>query len=390
MEKKYPGYARAIFYLLLFLTVIACVAVLKVTYSFFMPLTIALLLSFVFYPFVKKLHSFHVPWVCGILIVVLLAAATFYVIGNLLAASCKAVLSAYPRYEARFSSIYALMAKRFNLPLDENSSLFANLWNSLGVRNFVQDAALTASNYIFSILKLTLVISLFIIFFMVEIRGMKDKIYRAFPKERMGRKIMFIITKIIAEVTRYISIKFMVSLFTGILVFALTFFLGMDFAVIWGFLAFILNFIPNFGTMVSWAITTGFSVLQFYPSGAKIFVVAAGVFAINFVLGNIIEPRWEGSNLGISPFLILVSLSLWGWLWGFSGMILSVPILVVIKIIFENIDFLNPLAVLLGNSRTFRKKRFSARKKFQPFSSSAGKNSAGPADSADAENSAES
>lgn len=85
------------------------------------------------------------------------------------------------------------------------------------------------------------------------------------------------------------------------------------------------------------------------------------MLAVNFILGNIIEPRWEGSDLGISPFLILVSLSLWGWLWGFIGMILAVPILVIIKIICENIQILNPIGVLLGNKTNFnnRKRKFS-------------------------------
>ena len=67
------------------------------------------------------------------------------------------------------------------------------------------------------------------------------------------------------------------------------------------------------------------------------------------VLGNFIEPRIEGHNLGISPFVILVMLSLWGWMWGFVGMILAVPLTVIIKIICENIPLLHPVAILLGN-----------------------------------------
>ena len=71
---------------------------------------------------------------------------------------------------------------------------------------------------------------------------------------------------------------------------------------------------------------------------------------INMVLGNIIEPRIEGQNLGLSPFVILVSLTFWGWMWGFIGMILAVPLTVILKIIFENTTVLKPIAILLGNS----------------------------------------
>ena len=359
MEDK--NYSKGIFYILLFASIILATVILKITSSFFIPLTLALMLSFVFYPFVKNLTKFHIPWIVGIILVVILAAAAFFIIGNLLVASCRTVLNAYPKYEARFTTVYSLIAETFHIPFDENSSLIINLWNSLGVRTFVQNFALAASGYMFSTAKVILVIALFIVFFLIEIRGMKEKVKTAFPEEHLNRKIMFIITKTIAEVTRYISIKFLISFFTGLLVFLFCFMIGLDFAIIWGFLAFILNFIPTFGSILSWTLTTGFAVLQFYPSFGKILYVGIAVLAVNFILGNIIEPRWEGSDLGISPFLILVSLSLWGWLWGFIGMILAVPILVIIKIICENIQFLNPIGVLLGNKTNFnnRKRNFS-------------------------------
>ena len=86
----------------------------------------------------------------------------------------------------------------------------------------------------------------------------------------------------------------------------------MDFPIIWGFLAFILNFIPNFGSIISWLVTTMFALLQFYPQWGYAIYVAAAVLATNMVLGNIVEPRWAGSDLGISPFIILVGLSLCG------------------------------------------------------------------------------
>lgn len=359
MEDK--NYSKGIFYILLFAAIILATVILKITSSFFIPLTLALMLSFVFYPFVKNLTKFRIPWIVGIILVVILAAAAFFIIGNLLVASCRTVLNAYPKYEARFTTVYSLIAEAFHIPFDENSSLIINLWNSLGVRTFVQNFALAASGYMFSTAKVILVIALFIVFFLIEIRGMKEKVKTAFPEERLNRKIMFIITKTIAEVTRYISIKFLISFFTGLLVFLFCFIVELDFAIIWGFLAFILNFIPTFGSILSWVLTTGFAVLQFYPSFGKILYVGIAVLAVNFILGNIIEPRWEGSDLGISPFLILVSLSLWGWLWGFIGMILAVPILVIIKIICENIQILNPIGVLLGNKTNFnnRKRKFS-------------------------------
>ena len=89
------------------------------------------------------------------------------------------------------------------------------------------------------------------------------------------------------------------------------------------------------------------------------FVVLIGMTAINFTLGNIIEPKIEGDNLDLSPFIILVSLLFWGWMWGFVGMILSVPIMVILKIICENFKILHPIAILLGNKTSKTLKELS-------------------------------
>ena len=71
--------------------------------------------------------------------------------------------------------------------------------------------------------------------------------------------------------------------------------------------------------------------------------------SVNMILGNILEPRIEGKNLGVSPVIILISLSLWGYIWGFTGMLIAVPLMVIIKIFCENIDYLNGLAIVIGN-----------------------------------------
>ena len=71
--------------------------------------------------------------------------------------------------------------------------------------------------------------------------------------------------------------------------------------------------------------------------------------SVNMVLGNILEPRIEGKNLGISPVIILISLSVWGYIWGFTGMLIAVPLMVIIKIVCENIEYLKGLAIIIGN-----------------------------------------
>ena len=107
--------------------------------------------------------------------------------------------------------------------------------------------------------------------------------------------------------------------------------------------------IPIFGSVISVGLTTIFSLLQFYPSWGKTLFILLFMTSVNMILGNILEPRIEGKNLGISPVIILISLSLWGYIWGFTGMLLAVPLMVIIKIVCENIDYLKGLAILIGN-----------------------------------------
>ncbi|MCR5622285.1 MAG: AI-2E family transporter, partial [Treponema sp.] len=109
-------------------------------------------------------------------------------------------------------------------------------------------------------------------------------------------------------------------------------------------------FIPNFGSIISCLVTGLFALLQFYPRIGHVVYVFVMVLSVNMILGNFVEPRWEGRDLGLSPFIILVSLSLWGYIWGFVGMILAVPMTVIIKIICENVESLRPVAIMIGGN----------------------------------------
>jgi predicted PurR-regulated permease PerM len=163
------------------------------------------------------------------------------------------------------------------------------------------------------------------------------------------------INDIIQQVTKYISVKFFISFLTGLLVSVGALAVDLDFPIIWGFLACILNFIPNFGSIFSGVFTTAFAVLQFWPEPTRVIITGSIMLGVNQILGNFIEPRVQGRNLGLSPFLILVSLSVWGWIWGFVGMILAVPMLVILKIVCENISELRPLSIMMGSASSIGK-----------------------------------
>ena len=347
--KKLVNFARPIFLLLLVLTVIVLAAVLKVTGTFLVPVTIAMFVSLVFEPLIVTLNTkFKIPWIAGIFIVLTLVIVSVWIIASLLLSSIRTIIDLYPRYEERFTVIYKAIASLFALPYNAESTLFQNLWGQLSIRQTLRNFAFSLSNSLIVFFKDLLLVLLFAVFFLLDLRYLRQKLDFAFGDGSKG-KAALIITDIIPQVTRYMSVKFFISLLTGVLIFLGTFAVGMGFPILWGFLAFILNFIPNFGSILSGVLTSVFALVQFWPKPAPVVFVAVLMCAVNFILGNIIEPRVQGRHLGLSPFIIIVSLSFWGWLWGFTGLILAVPMMVILKIICENVSILHPAAVLMGN-----------------------------------------
>ena len=137
------------------------------------------------------------------------------------------------------------------------------------------------------------------------------------------------------------------SLANGLMVWIVLLFFGVDFAALFGLLAFLLNFIPNIGSFIASVLRVGFAFFQFgtFWTPFWVLVVSNG---LDMVLGNILEPRIMGKGLGLSPLLVFFSLLFWGWLWGIPGMILSVPLTAVVKIVCQNVPALRPVAVLMG------------------------------------------
>ena len=337
-----------IFYLILFLAVVLAGFLCKTMSTVILPVVLSFMLSFVFLPIIKKLNvKTGIPWVISSLIIVILFFVAILGLTSILVTSLTGIISEYPKYENRFMSIYQLIAQNLDIEIDNSKSLFQNLWTSLKVREYTQKLAVMLSSGVISFSKTIFLISIMTAFILIEMRLTKRKMHYAFKDNKA--KISRISHQIINQTVRYISIKFFISLSTGILCGLASLIIGLDFPIVWGFLAFIMNFIPIFGSIISVGFTTLFSLLQFYPNWGKTVFVLVFMTSVNMILGNILEPRIEGKNLGISPVMILISLSLWGYIWGFTGMLLAVPLMVIIKIVCENIDYLKGLAIIIRN-----------------------------------------
>ena len=342
------NYTRGIFFILLFFACILSGVLCKIMSSFILPVIIALMLSFVFLPIIRNINTkIKLPWTLSSILVIILFLLAFFGISSLLATGLTSIVSEYPKYESKFLSVYKLIAEQLNLEFDAGESFITNLWKNLEVQKYAQKTAVFLSSGIVSFGKSFFLILIMVVFIEIEMNLTKEKLHNAFTSD--SDTFSKVSHQIVNDTVRYVSIKFYISLATGLLVFLTTWLIGMDFPMVWAFVAFIMNFIPVFGSIISVGITTLFALLQFSPDFAKPIFILLFLTAINLTLGNIVEPRIEGKNLGLSPFAILVSLSLWGYIWGFLGMILAVPLTVIIKIVCENIDDLHWIAIILGN-----------------------------------------
>ena len=342
-------FAAANFILMLFLSVSVALAILKIAAQVLIPVVLAIFLSLVLLPIVALLNrKLKLPNIICIILVLLALILVVLVVGTVLVSSTRTIIEQYPKYEQRFLSIYRTFATMLELPFDQELSLFTNLWMQEGVRTFVRDFAISLSTKLFALVKDFLMIVLFCLFFMSEFRHFNTKMELAFTSI-MPNKIRSMITNITNQVTKYISVKFYISLLTGIIVYIGCIVVKVNFPILWGFIAFVMNFIPTIGSIISCFVTILFTLLQFWPSPVPVVLISIIMIGANTLLGNIVEPKIQGENLGLSPFIIIVALSIWGWIWGFAGMVIAVPIMVVIKIICENIEFLKPVSILFGS-----------------------------------------
>ena len=156
------------------------------------------------------------------------------------------------------------------------------------------------------------------------------------------------------QISKYLVLKLLISLITGLMFYLTAVVTGLDFALVWGVLATLLNFIPTIGSIIVTVLTILMAVIQFAPdSWINIVYVFLLTISIEMILGNIIDPRLQGVQLNMSPLMILVSLSIWGYIWGLPGMFLAVPIMSIIQIVCAITPSLKPIAVLLSSGRSY-------------------------------------
>ncbi len=157
------------------------------------------------------------------------------------------------------------------------------------------------------------------------------------------------------KIRRYVATKVAVSAVTGLLVWAALYAVGLKLASVFGMLAFVLNFIPSIGSIISTLLPIPIAAAQFQQNPWVVVYVVAVPGAVQMVIGNIIEPKLMGEGLNLHPVTILLALLFWGLLWGIGGMFLAAPVTAIIRIVLMQFETLQPIGKLMaGDLSGFR------------------------------------
>lgn len=190
---------------------------------------------------------------------------------------------------------------------------------------------------------------LYLIFLLLEEPLFSKKIRAMYPDDMQYKQAIGLIGKIDHSIGHYIALKTLVSIITGFLSYFVLLFIGVDAPAFWAFLIFILNFIPTIGSLIATIFPAIFALLQFGEFTQGILVITI-VGSIQLVIGNFVEPKLMGDSLNISPLVVLLTLAIWGVMWGITGMLLSVPITVILIIIMSEFKTTRPIAILLSQT----------------------------------------
>ncbi len=269
-------------------------------------------------------------------------------VGGLVANNAQQMIGALPRYQVNVAGLIGRTESALNFN-------FTKTLDSLGItkaESFTRDVNFTGIisgiiGALSSIAGNAFLIGIYVVFIFLEQAVFRRKIKAIFPQEGKFQNFEEVLESINEAIRAYFSVKLTVSLITATASYILMALVGLDFAIFWAFLIFLLNFIPNIGSLIATIFPAVIALVQFDTFG-PFFVVLIGVGAVQVVVGNFLEPRMMGSSLNISSLVVILALTLWGSLWGITGMILCVPITVIMMIIFAQFPATRPIAILLS------------------------------------------
>ncbi|MCP4901335.1 MAG: AI-2E family transporter [bacterium] len=308
------------------------------------PFLLATFIAILCAPFVAWLQRKRVPTPIAVLLVVIAFLGLATAIATVVGGSLTGFSDALPKYQDRVDGIGEALVgwlEELGVQADELGEQIRTIVRPGSILELLRRGL---SGFL-SAFSNTLLVVLTVIFMLFEAAGMPAKARAALgrPDADLTR-----FANAAREVQKYLAIKTAISMVTGLVIGIWVAIVGLDFALAWAFLAFLLNYIPTIGSIIAAVPAVLLAIVQLGVGKAAL--VALGFIVVNIVFGNFVEPQLLGRTLGMSTLVVFLSLVFWGWVLGPVGMLLSVPLTMVVKIALENSQDMKWLAVLLDSA----------------------------------------
>jgi predicted PurR-regulated permease PerM len=324
------------------IAVILVVAVLKITASVTFPLVFALFLTAIFWPLQRSLAQ-RMPR--GVAVVLSLLAFLLVVgcFAGLLWLSGVIVVQGWQPYSERFATYQQqaqgwLQSVGLTMPGDTS--------NPSAGSDIAQPVLTRVGSVVGSILGTFVLVSAFLIFGLLETPDFQTRLKHLLP-DGEADAWLDAIHNITRDFQRYIVVRSAIGVITGTGVTLFAWLIGLDFALIWGLTNFLLNYIPTLGSIVAVVPPVLFGLVQF-QSISMALVVLLGVGGVQLIMGQYVDPLLQGKYLALSPLVVLLSVTFWGWLWGIGGAFIGVPLTIGIVIACRHFDRTRWIATLLA------------------------------------------
>lgn len=322
-------------------SLVVIMAGVKAASSMIVPFLLSLFIAMACNPIINWGSRYRIPRWLSVMLVILLIVVFGFMLAGLVGQSMNEFSESSPVYKQRLTEEFNWLTGQlanFNIHINQQQivsyldpgmamNLASNLLSSLGgvMTNFF-------------------LILLTVVFMLFEAESIPRKVHIALDDPQM--KIQQI-DKFLQSVKDYLAIKTLVSLGTGLVIGLWLYVLGVNHFLLWGVLAFLLNYIPNIGSIIAAVPAVLLALVQLGPAIAGL--TALGYVVTNTVMGNVIEPKFMGKGLGLSTLVVFLSLIFWGWLLGTVGMLLSVPLTMIVKMALESSPSSRWFAMLLSS-----------------------------------------
>jgi len=314
---------------------------LKMAASLVVPFLLAVFIAMIVSPLLLWLKVRQVPGSIAILLIILL----IFLIGMMLAAVIGSSIEGFRQDIPIYSVKLTIMSEASQQWVAQrgiaiDAQHWQNSFDPSAVMRWVGSALASFGN----VMTNSVMILLTVIFILAENTSFGDRLRNA----RGGNGSQAWVGELSASIHGYLAIKAIISAITGLLIYVWLKIIGVDYPILWGLIAFLLNFVPTVGSFIAAVPAVLLALVQLGFASAGLTLL--GFVVVNFLMGSAIEPRWMGKGLNLSPLVVFVSLILWGWVLGPVGMLLSIPLTIMVKIALASNEDTRWISIMLGDS----------------------------------------